>query len=165
MSGTLVDLIERAVDLDRHRNPKSDVAGLLERGMALVVDELEKRRFATTERPRTKQHVVTKTVPAAVKRQVYKRDGGACAWVGTDGRRCDGTAFLEFDHVRPQALGADHSVENGRLLCRAHNGRAAELALGKQHIEDKRYNAKTERDVKSALTNLGFSRAEAPRRG
>ena len=65
-------------------------------------------------------------VPAAVKRVVWARDAGRCAFVGVDGR-CAETGFLEYHHVVPFAAGGPTSVTNLELRCRAHNEYEATL--------------------------------------
>jgi hypothetical protein len=47
-------------------------------------------------------------IPAAVKRAVWARDQGRCAFVGTTGR-CGETGFLEFHHRVPYAEGGQAS--------------------------------------------------------
>ena len=73
---------------------------------------------------------LSRHIPASVRRAVWVRDGGRCAFVAPDGRRCGETAFLEFHHVRPYARGGPATVENVELRCRAHNGYEARLARG-----------------------------------
>jgi 5-methylcytosine-specific restriction endonuclease McrA len=72
-------------------------------------------------------------IPAAVKRAVWSRDGGRCAFVSSDGRRSIEQGFLEFHHVRPFAAGGEPTAENIQLRCRAHNGYEANLAFGLRH--------------------------------
>src|SRR3954471_23549369 len=43
--------------------------------------------------------------PATVKREVWQRDGGRCAFVAVDGQRCSATRLLEFHHVLPRGAG------------------------------------------------------------
>ena len=68
-------------------------------------------------------------MPAAVRRAVWARDGGQCAFIGANGR-CRETGFLEFHHVVPYASGGATSVENLQLRCRAHNAYEAERDFG-----------------------------------
>jgi 5-methylcytosine-specific restriction endonuclease McrA len=71
----------------------------------------------------------TRHIPAAVKREVWRRDQGRCAFIsGT--RRCTETAFLEFHHVVPYADGGAATVRNIELRCRAHNQYEAVLLFG-----------------------------------
>jgi hypothetical protein len=64
-----------------------------------------------------------------VKREVWNRDGGRCAFVGNAGR-CDERGFLEFHHLEPFAAGGPTTVENLELRCRAHNAYEAERLFG-----------------------------------
>ena len=57
---------------------------------------------------------------AAVRRRVWTRDEGRCAFVGTHGR-CTEHGFLEFHHVVPYAAGGKAAADNIELRCRAHN--------------------------------------------
>ncbi len=72
---------------------------------------------------------------AAVRREVFARDGGSCAWVGEDGRRCGSTWQLEHDHVLAAALGGGASVDEIRLLCKPHNMLHAEQVFGHELLE------------------------------
>ncbi len=69
-------------------------------------------------------------IPADVKRRVYVRDRGRCAFVGIDGHRCGERAFVEFHHVIPYAMGGRATVDNIQLRCHAHNGYEAEVVYG-----------------------------------
>jgi hypothetical protein len=73
-------------------------------------------------------------IPAAVRREVWKRDGGCCAWVAKDGRRCGSRWKLEFDHIRPVALGGTSTVDNVRVACKPHNLHHAEQVFGCEHM-------------------------------
>ena len=66
-------------------------------------------------------------VPAAVKREVWRRDGGRCAFVATSGRRCAERGFLELHHVRPYGVGGEATADNLWLRCRTHNAYEADL--------------------------------------
>ncbi len=63
-----------------------------------------------------------RAIPAAVRRQVWERDGGCCSYVDpVSGRRCGSRHLLEIDHVVPYALGGSAEPDNLRLLCAAHH--------------------------------------------
>lgn len=68
-------------------------------------------------------------IPAAVRRQVWARDQGRCAFVGSQGR-CTETGFLEFHHLLPYAAGGEATVANIELRCRPHNRYEAERYFG-----------------------------------
>ncbi len=69
-------------------------------------------------------------IPARVKRAVWERDAGRCAFVGCNGARCGERSFLEFHHVDAYALGGEASVDGISLRCRAHNTYESELLFG-----------------------------------
>jgi len=64
-----------------------------------------------------------------VKRAVWQRDGGRCAFVGSRGV-CGERGFLEFHHVVPFAAAGEATVANIQLRCRAHNAYEASLFFG-----------------------------------
>ena len=74
-------------------------------------------------------------VPAAVRRAVWKRDGGRCQWPLDSGGRCGSTHRIEIDHLEPWARGGTPTVDGLRLLCRPHNLLAARLAFGARCME------------------------------
>ena len=87
------------------------------------------------------------TIPRSTRRLVAERDGLRCSWLGPDGTRCNARAWLENDHACPRGRGGDASPGNIRLLCRAHNRRAAEIEYGRQHISDSIARARRERSA------------------
>lgn len=70
----------------------------------------------------------TRYVPAAIRREVKAREGQQCAYRSKSGVRCNQTAHLQIDHVRPWAKGG--SSLDPRVLCRAHNLMLGERAFG-----------------------------------
>ncbi len=90
------------------------------------------RRPAGAATPTAKPRFSGRAIPAAVKRQVWQRDGGRCSYVDREtGRRCNSRHILEIDHILPYALGGSSDPVNVRLLCRVHHRhRHASLAQG-----------------------------------
>ncbi|MGM0484712.1 MAG: HNH endonuclease [Candidatus Krumholzibacteriota bacterium] len=76
----------------------------------------------------------TRYIPRKVKDLVYRRDGGRCSFVSKNGRRCNSTWNLQYDHIVPFGKGGDNSPENLRLLCGRHNQLMAEREYGEEHI-------------------------------
>ena len=78
---------------------------------------------ARTETSAAKAGGVTgRAIPAAVKREVWRRDRGRCRYVDrTSGRRCGSQHLLQIDHVVPYARGGPAEPNNLRLLCAAHH--------------------------------------------
>jgi len=136
------DRFRRAQALLRHVVPSGDAGEIFDRAITLLVEELDRRRFAETSRPRVATPTVADTsrarhIPAAVRRHVWRRDGGRCAFVGRDGR-CSETGFLEFHHVEPYAAGGEATVANIQLRCRAHNEYEARLFFGDGIVRESR---------------------------
>jgi hypothetical protein len=77
-------------------------------------------------------------IARAVARAVFLRDQGQCSFVGSNAKRCCERGLLELHHVVPFARGGEASVENIRLVCRAHNSLLAEHDFGRAHVRSKR---------------------------
>jgi hypothetical protein len=125
------DKFRRAQDLLRHSVPDGDPAEIFDRALTLLVEKLERTKFAATTRPRAErpQAGQSRHIPSAVKRAVAQRDAGQCAFVGTAGR-CSERGSLEFHHVVPYAEGGQATAENIQLRCRAHDQYEAEQWFG-----------------------------------
>ena len=90
----------RAQDLLRHAIPNGDAGVIFERALSVLVEDLERTKLAATARPQRSPRATSKHsrhIAAAVKREVCRRDGDRCAYVGTHGR-CSERGFLEFHH-------------------------------------------------------------------
>ncbi len=138
------DALVRAQELLSHQVASGDVGEVLSRALKLLVAHLEKRKFAATSRP-AKAHRPTTSprhIPAHVKREVWRRDGGRCTFVSDSGQRCPARDHLEFDHVEAVARGGTSTTANLRLRCRAHNEFAAECTFGTEFMEGKRHEAR-----------------------
>lgn len=116
------DKLRRVQDLLRHSIPDGDPAVVFDRALTLLLADLERKKLAHVERPRAAAESTpgSRHVPAAVRREVWRRDEGRCAFVGTAGR-CAEHGFLEFHHVVPFAEGGPTTTANLQLRCRAHN--------------------------------------------
>jgi len=126
-----LDRLRRAQDLLRHTIPDGDPAAVVDKALAVLITQLEKQKLAATDRPSRARpaHPRSRHIPASVRRAVWKRDGGQCAFVGSGGR-CEERGFLEFHHIQPYAAGGKATVENVQLRCRAHNAYEADLFFG-----------------------------------
>jgi hypothetical protein len=124
--------LRRAQDLLGHAVPSGDLAEIFDRALTLLVEDLERKKFAATRRPRRSpgQSADSRNIPAPVRRAVGARDGGRCAFVAPNGHRCDERRFLEFHHLIPYAAGGKPTLENIQLRCRAHNGYETDLFFG-----------------------------------
>jgi HNH endonuclease len=123
--------LRRVQDLLRHRVPSGDPGAIFDRALTALLADLERTKLAATDRPRATRASSGRSrhIPAGLKRAVWARDGGQCAFVGTSGR-CTERGFLEFHHVEPYAAGGPTTVENLELRCRSHNVYEAEQYFG-----------------------------------
>jgi hypothetical protein len=110
----------------------------------------------------------TRHIPAAIKRAVYKRDKGKCAFVGSNGKRCNSKHNLEYDHYPvPYGRGGPSTVNNLRLLCAKHNKHAAiktygERAIMKHYIKEAGVTYRMEEYFNYAPTNPDHRPCERP---
>lgn len=111
------------------------MAEIFDRALTLLLAELRKTRHAATSRPRSKHRIANtgRYVASAVKREVWARDGGQCAFVGAAGR-CSERGFLEYHHVIPFADGGATDATNLQLRCRAHNAFEAQRWSGEGSV-------------------------------
>lgn len=125
------DKLDRVKALARHTIPNGDLTAIFDRALTLLLNELERRLCAVAASPRRSREASEKSrrIPAAVKREVWCRDGGQCAFVGRDGR-CAERSFLEYHHLRPYAAGGMATTSNIELRCKAHNAYEAALFFG-----------------------------------
>jgi hypothetical protein len=174
--------LEYARSLLSHAVPSGNVATVIDRALDVLIRQMERRKFASTPCPKPPRVVPgppkarRRPIPAAVRRAVWERDGGACTFQGAEGRVCGSRIRLEYDHVEPVVRGGIATLENLRLRCRVHNRLEAERAFGKPFVERKLRSAMPKtppppqpddsliEDVARRLRNLGF-RADEVRRG
>jgi hypothetical protein len=83
-------------------------------------------------------------IPRTVVREVHRRDAGQCTFVSAEGKRCSERGFLELHHDQPYARGGGATVDNLRLVCRAHNALFAERDFGSAHTRSKRAQTRGE---------------------
>jgi 5-methylcytosine-specific restriction endonuclease McrA len=126
-----------------HSRPGASVEQVLDLALACLQDKLERQKFGKCSRPgKRRGSSDPRYIPLEVKRAVFERDNGQCAFVGTGGTRCEAHELLEFDHQEAVGRGGQATVANVRLLCRAHNQYAAEQTYGKDFMRGKREQAK-----------------------
>jgi hypothetical protein len=117
--------------------PDRDPATIVERALALLLEDVRRRKIAETPSPRpagpTRPGASSRHIPAWVKRIAWKRDGGQCAYVGRSGHRCTERRYLEFHHRVPHARGGRATPENIALRCRRHNVYESDLVFGPHH--------------------------------
>jgi len=137
------DKLRRVQALLRREIPDGDPGAIFDRAIALLLERVEKQKLGATTKPRaprairpgadsriSSDRLPSRHTPNDVKRSTWRHDGGQCAFISKDGRRCTERVFLEFHHLRPYALGGPTSTDNISLRCRRHNQYEAELVFG-----------------------------------
>lgn len=123
-------MLRQVQDLLRHALPDGDPGQIFGRALRVLLDELVRTKAAEVRVPARHPRPTasgSRHIPAEVRRTVWRRDAGRCAFVAAGGRRCSATSFLEFHHVRPYAAGGEATASNVQLRCRAHNAYEARL--------------------------------------
>ncbi len=138
--------LDAARDALSHSLPGADAEAILEAGLDLLIERAAKRKGICARpkavkppspessppslRPEGEERD-SSAIPAAVKREVWVRDGGCCQWPLDGGGICGSTHRLQFDHVVPRARGGKSTVAGVRVLCQLHN-----LLAARQHFGD-----------------------------
>jgi hypothetical protein len=152
------DLLRRVQTLLRREIPDGDTGAIFERALCILHREVEAAKFGRRP-PRAYENRIrpgadpgggsnanamrlpsakersggrSRYVPKAVKRAVWYRDPGQCAFVGS-GQRCAESEFLELHHLHPYALDGPTTVGNLALRCRRHNQYESEMVFGSRH--------------------------------
>ncbi len=154
-SAELKQKLERAADLLSHANPSGDLSLVIERALDLLIERVEKERFAQTKLPRRQRESALKTsqacvknedldtrarkpVPNAVKRRIASLGRlTRCTFVGNDGQRCAASRFTQIHHEKPWARGGAETVDNLRMLCASHNRLLAERDFGREVVAER----------------------------
>jgi hypothetical protein len=109
----LMEKFEQLRGLLAHQNVDPNYTELFH----LIADQALKKLMPTppAEKPRVTESK-SRFLPVNLKRVVWQRDQGKCTYPG-----CGSRFMLEYDHIQPYSNGGKSTVENLRLLCRAHN--------------------------------------------
>ncbi len=138
IGGDTLEKLRLAKDMLSHAIPSGDDAAVLDRALTALLVDLARKKFADTRKPgrsRTRSPRA-RDAAAAVKRAVWVRDLGRCAFIGPSGHRCNERRFVEFHHVDPHALGGEATVDKIELRCRRHNDYEGRLYFGKRRRDD-----------------------------
>ena len=143
----LRDDLETLAALLSHKVRKSDLAAVLHEAIRCGLEKHGKRKGAVKPArkaaPRATPPKNPATITAEVRRQVWERDQGRCAWTSPDGKRCNSRWQVEVDHVDAAARGGKATLDRLRLLCRLHNHLHAEEVYGREHMRKYRKGEST----------------------
>jgi hypothetical protein len=139
ISRQTLDKLCRAKDMLGHSVPVGDDDAILNRALTVLIDKLAREKFAQTDKPRPgrPRHPRARKPSAAVRRIVWKRDGGRCKYIAPDGHRCEETRRIQTHHLDPWVLAGDaDSPDAYALLCQQHNDYEGRLYFGKRRRGD-----------------------------
>ncbi|MFA6003163.1 MAG: HNH endonuclease signature motif containing protein [Elusimicrobiota bacterium] len=133
----LLSMVARLRGLLKHKHPEGRLEDIFKEAARTLLKAMELKLHPAVVR-RSQAGTVPKAsrkgsriVPRKIKREVWTRDDGRCAYVAPDGRRCESREALEYDHIIPWADGGrSDTSDNIRLLCRAHNQRLSRRRFG-----------------------------------
>lgn len=172
-----------ARELLRHAVPSGDPGEIVDRALSALLEQVAKRKCGTVAKPSSRDRATSpgsRHVPAKVRRAVWIRDEGRCAYVGRGRRRCGARAFLEFHHLKPYGIGGGPTVGNIELRCGPHNryeslefygdlrraveddSLRSESGGGSPYREDSRKSRLLQVTPASALTNSDRSSGSTP---
>jgi hypothetical protein len=148
IGGATREKLLRLQRLLRRGIPGGDPAVIVDRALTVLLAKVENEKVGATSKPRpnrsirfemdnkpeAKAKLRSRAIPREVKRVTWRRDGGQCAFVSAEGRRCTERTFLEFHHIQPFAQGGPPTAENIALRCRRHNQYEADLVFGSRRI-------------------------------
>lgn len=125
------DTLRRLQDL-LARETGRDAGAIVKLSLHALLKDVEKKKLGLTSKPRRSRPPKpgSRHVPAAVRRVVWRRDKGRCAYVGRDGR-CSETKYLEWHHRVPYGYKGPATVENIAIRCAAHNLYEGEQVFGR----------------------------------
>jgi hypothetical protein len=146
-----------------HSKPGASAEDVLSAGLDLLL-ERDTRRKGLVEHPRPAPPEEAALpgaayIPAAVRREVWQRDGGCCSWPLASGGVCGSRLRLQFDHRVSRAEGGRPTVANVRVLCSAHNRLAARERLGDRLMD--RYCRDPRQEELGRTGSPGAAAAEA----
>ena len=100
-----------------HAIPSGDLALVCARAMKYFFAHLAKQRFGAKPAAAPAHEAKGRGIPKPLRKLIWERDGGRCAFMSADGHRCGESFRVEIDHIQPLALGGRTVPENLRLLC------------------------------------------------
>ena len=138
VGATFVADLEAVRQALSHKLPGAGLEEVLHECVRITLARVQSRRRGSGKKTSAKVPPPgSRYVPAAVRHEVWTRDGGQCAFVGSTGQRCTSRHQLELHHVDPFARGGPTTTANLALRCRAHNRHEAERDFGREHIARK----------------------------
>jgi hypothetical protein len=127
--------LEALCDALAHTYPDRDLESVLHHAVKVALETMRKQKEGSGTRKARPADETSSRVPRSVARAVMQRDGRRCTFTAADGRRCEATHLLEFDHLVPVALGGATTVANLAIKCSTHNQLRARIELGDERVD------------------------------
>jgi hypothetical protein len=112
----------------------SAVGAPVEEARVMPEEGIEKSLENVTGQGTTKtrdEESQSRYIPKEIRKAVWERDEGRCAYRSIKGRWCTERRYLEFHHIIPFAWRGETTVDNLELRCRTHNAYEGDLLFGK----------------------------------
>jgi hypothetical protein len=154
---TLIELLEHLVDGElKRRDPAAKAVmdahdGPTKAEPLWAVDGPRDPAFGTTTSPEKSAQTMRtnaaeksfktspkspRYIPSTVRHHVWMRDKGQCSYVDPKTKRkCQSRHKLQYEHIKPFALGGAATADNLRLLCASHNTLMAVGTYGLRKME------------------------------
>ena len=157
-------------ELLSHQVPNGCLAVIIKDALLLRLKQVKRERFGDGKRrargqdessakERPGERTPSRYIPSEVRRAVWERDRGRCAFVARHGRRCSERRWIELHHVVPFAWGGESTVQNIELRCRTHNTYEGERIFGKVVRRRKKGALPAPTGFKTSATMGGEERA------
>lgn len=118
----LVAMYRALQDRMRHKHPQGKIEDIVKEAFKVLLDKTNPTREPSRKMPSRPPIKQTRYIPSAIRREVWRRDGGKCGYESPSGIRCGSTAFLEIDHLVPWSIGgSSQDSRNLALRCSGHN--------------------------------------------
>lgn len=118
--------LKKAQALLSHKHPDMKLASIFTEALDCLLEKLEPKETGKEE----PQENHSRYIRQRIRKVVSERDNHQCSFVSATGHRCMETKFLQYDHVKPWALGGkSDDPENIQLLCSTHNRYRAQMTF------------------------------------
>ena len=121
----LLGKLDQLKALWSHQNPTMTDLELFQKMADFCLKKVDPLQKKIKKIPIPLAAVNPRFISAKLKQQVWVRDQGTCTFPG-----CQTKHFLEYDHIQPVSQKGMSTLDNLRLLCRAHNQHMAIQKLG-----------------------------------
>jgi hypothetical protein len=136
----VLDKVEAARAALSHSQPGAGLAEIIEAGIDLLLERHAKRKGLVRPRSEPRPSADPEHVPAHVRREVWKRDGGRCQHPVASGGSCGSTLRVELHHVTSRHRGGPTAAENLTTLCGFHHDAETRREFGDALVDEIRRN-------------------------